>query len=132
MVARDQDVRRMPRGSIVHVIDDDHGFRKGLERLLKANGLKVRTFESAEEFEAHADLAEAGCLILDIHLGGMSGIELRCKLTQTGAQVPVVFVTASDNEATRKAAINAGCLACLEKPFPANVLLDVVGGALAH
>jgi FixJ family two-component response regulator len=122
----------MPRRSTVHVVDDDGGFRKGLERLLKANGLKVRTFGSAEEFEEQADLTEAGCLILDIHLGGMSGIELRCKLTESGSEVPVVFVTASDNEATRRAAIDAGCLACLEKPFPASVLLDVVGGALSH
>ena len=122
----------MPRGNTVHVVDDDSGFRRGLERLLKANGLDVRTFGSAEEFEAKADLTEAGCLILDIHLGGMSGIELRCKLTGSGSDVPVVFVTASDNEATLRAAVSAGCIACLEKPVRASVLMDVVGEALAH
>jgi FixJ family two-component response regulator len=62
----------------------------------------------------------------------MSGIELRCKLTESGADVPVVFVTASDNESIRKAAVNAGCVACLEKPFPASVLINVVGEALAR
>jgi FixJ family two-component response regulator len=122
----------MTRGNTVHVVDDDHGFRKGLERLLRANGLEVRTFESAEEFEAKANLSEAGCLILDIHLGGMSGIELGCRLMGSGAKIPVVFVTASDNETTRRAAVDAGCVACLEKPFPAKVLLDAVGEALAR
>ena len=62
----------------------------------------------------------------------MSGIELRCKLAELGAEVPVVFVTASDSEATRRAAVNAGCLACLEKPFPASVLIAVVGEALSR
>jgi FixJ family two-component response regulator len=126
------DVDQMPRGNTVHVVDDDSGFRKGLERLLKANGLDVRTFGSAEEFESNADLTEVGCLILDIHLGGMSGIELRCKLTEAGSEVPVVFVTASDSAAILRAAVSAGCVACLEKPFPSCVLMDVVGEALAR
>lgn len=122
----------MPRGNTVHVVDDDRGFRKGLERLLRANSLKVRTYGSAEEFETKGDLTDAGCLILDIHLEGTSGIDLRCKLIEAGSQVPVIFVTAGDNEAIRRAAVRAGCVAYLEKPFSASVLMNAVDEALAR
>jgi FixJ family two-component response regulator len=118
---------------MIHVIDDDPSFRKSLGRLLRAHGLQVETFSSAEEFQARSDLREPGCIILDINLGGMSGIELRRELAEPdGAGIPVVFVTASDSEALRKAAVEAGCVAFLQKPVPAKVLMDVVSETLAR
>ena len=117
---------------MIHVIDDDPSFRKGLERLLRAHGFQVRAFGSAEEFEARADPAEPGCIILDVNLGGISGIELRHRLSQSASAIPVVFVTASDSDAVRKAAIAAGCAAFLQKPIPARELMSVVNNTLAR
>ena len=118
---------------VVHVVDDDPDFRRGLERLLRAHGLKVKAFGSAEEFVAQGACEEVGCLILDIHLSGISGIELRHRLAKDpGFKIPVVFVTAMDSQAVRAAAVDAGCIAFLQKPFPGKVLMDVVSRALAH
>jgi FixJ family two-component response regulator len=113
-------------GRTILVVDDDRGFRRGLERLLRAYGLEVRGYGSAEEFQATAEPGAAACLILDISLGGMSGIELRRRLRDSGCNAPVVFVTADDREQTRSEALNAGCLAYLEKPFPASELLHAL------
>ena len=108
------------------VVDDDRGFRKGLERLLRAHGFDVTSYASAEEFQATADPGAATCLILDIGLGGISGIELRRQLAASGCAVPIVFITANDNEPTRREALSSGCLAYLEKPFPASSLIEVL------
>jgi FixJ family two-component response regulator len=116
----------MLAGKPIHIVDDDLGFLKGIERLLGAHGLPVRTFSSAEEFLAHADPSEALCLILDIHLGGLSGIELMRELQQSGSKTPVVLITANDNEQMRRAALASGCSAFLQKPVSAKVLLDAV------
>ena len=120
----------MPTGKLIHVVDDDRGFLKGIERLLSAHGLEVRTFSSAEEFQAEADQDEAACLILDIHLTGMSGIELLGRLTRWGSTIPVVMVTASDSEVTRRAAMAAGCKAYLQKPFPSSALMAALAEAV--
>jgi len=110
----------------IFLVDDDRGFRKGLERLLRAHGFDVTGYASAEEFQATADPGAATCLILDIGLGGISGIELRRQLSASGYAVPVVFITANDNEPTRREALSSGCLAYLEKPFPASQLIDAL------
>ena len=120
------------KAGAVHVIDDDPDFRRGLERLLRAHGMEVKAFESAEEFVAQECPEEAGCLILDIHLSGISGIELRRRLAKKpGFNIPVVFVTAMESQAIRDAAFEAGCIAVLQKPFPGKALMDVVARALA-
>ncbi|RUM95765.1 response regulator [Pseudaminobacter arsenicus] len=121
----------MLEGKLIHVVDDDSEFLKGIARLLKAHGLEVRTFASAEEFQMDAEPAEADCLVLDIHLGGISGIELLCRLSSAGIRVPVVLVTADDSEPTRGAAAAAGCSAYLEKPVSGKLLMDAINGAVA-
>ena len=113
-------------GRTILVVDDDRGFRRGIERLLRAHGFDVTGYSSAEEFQATADPGTAACLILDIGLGGISGIELRRQLSASGCAVPVVFITANDNEPTRREALSLGCLAYLEKPFPASELIDAL------
>ena len=120
----------MPAGKLIHVVDDDRGFLKGIERLLIAHGMQVRAFSSAEEFQARADLDEAACIILDIHLAGMAGIELLSRLTRLGPRIPVVLVTASDSEVTRRAAMAAGCDAYLQKPFPSSLLMKALAEAV--
>jgi FixJ family two-component response regulator len=110
----------------VAIIDDNPSMLKGLDRLLSAHGFRVRTFTSAELFlESLAD-CEADCLLLDIHLGGISGIDLQRRLTSSGADLPVIFMTAIDNEATRQEAFDAGCVAYLRKPFLAKLLIDAI------
>ena len=110
----------------IAVIDDNPSMLKGLDRLLSAHGFRVQTFTSAELFlESFAD-CEADCLLLDIHLGGISGIDLQRRLTSSGTDLPVIFMTAIDNEATRQEAFDAGCVAYLRKPFLANLLIDAI------
>ena len=113
-------------GKQIYVVDDDSGFLKGIERLLRNHGLEVRTFSSAEEFEAAADPTEASCLILDVHLDGISGVELLSRLKRSGSRIPVVLVTGQGSEVTRRAAAAAGCSAYLEKPFSGRVLMDAL------
>jgi FixJ family two-component response regulator len=114
------------RRQVVAVIDDDPAMRKAIERLLGAKGFDVEAFASAEAFLAGAAASEATCLVLDIHLGGMSGIELRRRLAESGSRLPVVFITALDDEATRKEAMEAGCVAFLRKPFLSHLLIDAI------
>lgn len=120
----------MPLDKLIDVVDDDRGFLKATARLLTAHGLRVRTFTSAEEYRAAAEPDEAACLILDIHLKGLSGIELRREQLRAGSTLPVVFVTGDGNEANRRAAFATGCVAYLEKPYPAETLLQAVSGIL--
>ena len=115
---------------LIFVIDDDPGMRRTIERLLKVYGFDVELFESAETFLANANLRDGGCLVLDIHLGGMSGIELMHKLALSGISVPVIFITGKDGEIARNAALEAGCVAYLTKPFAAKLLIDAIEKAL--
>ena len=117
------------RRKLVVVVDDDRTMLKSLERLLNASGFDTEVFPSAEAFLARTDAREAACLILDIHLGGMSGIELRRRLAESGSAVPVIFMTAFDDESTHEKATEAGCIVCLRKPFPARSLIGAINTA---
>ena len=110
----------------IAVIDDNPSMLKGLDRLLSAHGFHVQTFTSAELFLERFAECKADCLLLDIHLGGISGIDLQRRLTSSGTDLPVIFMTAIDNEATRQDAFDAGCVAYLRKPFLANLLIDAI------
>jgi FixJ family two-component response regulator len=116
---------------VVFVVDDDPGMLKGLERLLKTHGFDVELFESAEEFNKRANFCNAICLVLDINLNGKSGIELKRQLAASGVSLPVIFITASDSDVTRKAALDVGCVAYLTKPFSAKSLMDAIEQASA-
>ena len=110
----------------VLVVDDDASGRRGIERLLRVHGFNVEGFDSSEDFLARANPRAAVCVVLDIHLTGMSGIELSRQLALSGNLLPVIFITANDSDATRKAAENAGCVAYLLKPFSSRVLLETI------
>jgi len=100
--------------------------RKSLERLLQANGYETVAFASAEAFLQSAIIDSAVGLVLDIHLGGMSGIELRRRMSAAKSTLPVVFITAYDDEATRREAMAAGCVDYLRKPFDARRLTEAL------
>jgi FixJ family two-component response regulator len=116
----------------VFVVDDDPAILKAVERLLKLSGFDSEIFNSADDFCARADPYNAICLVLDIHLNGISGIELRRELANAGVLLPVIFVTADDSDLTRKVAMEVGCVAYLPKPFPAKLLMDAIEMALAQ
>jgi len=116
----------MLAGKLVHVVDDDYDFLQGVRRLLVAHGLRVETFSSPEAYQREADPYEAVCLILDIHLGRVSGIEFLGQLSQSGVSTPVVFMSADDRDQTRRAALDAGCTAFLQKPFSGTMLMEAV------
>src|SRR5262245_66149515 len=82
---------------------------KGIERLLKAHGFDPELYDSAEAFYDHASPEEALCVVLDVHLGGMSGIDLKRRLADDGTSLPVIFITATDNDMVRRAAHDVGC-----------------------
>jgi len=110
----------------IAVIDDHPSMLQGLDRLLSAHGFRVQAFPSAESFLDDIANCEADCLLLDIHLGGMSGIDLKRRLKSSDRCMPVIFMTAIHNEATRQEAFEVGCVAYLRKPFLAKLLIDAI------
>src|ERR1700736_4606496 len=110
-------------GQTIAIIDDDESVRRALRRLVQSAGWCVATFATAEEFlEAPEQPAPAG-LILDVHLPGLSGLELQQRLTADGRSVPIVFITAYADEQTRAEALRGGAIAILAKPFEEQLLL---------
>lgn len=107
----------------VFVVDDDPGMLNGVRRLLKAHGFNAELFESIEAVSERADFDDAFCVVIDIDLHGRSGIDLRREMTSRGIRLPVVFITAIDDDAVRKAALDSGCIAYLIKPFTAKALM---------
>ena len=122
-------MKSLPR--IVAVVEDDPSMRRSIERLLGAYGYETEGYASAETFLDRDFASEIGCLVLDIHLGDMSGIQLRRQLRESNSPVPVIFVTAADDKALETDAFEAGCLAYLIKPFAGKLLLSAVHQAMS-
>jgi FixJ family two-component response regulator len=118
--------------TVVIVVDDNAGFLKGVARLLAHNGIESRTFASAEALLESGSAQTGTCLLLDIHLGGISGIELQRRLAASGSKCPVIFMTANGDETTHNEAMDAGCIAYLRKPFARHGLLDAIRKAVAY
>jgi FixJ family two-component response regulator len=125
----DTDVTTQP--TVVIVVDDDAGLLKSVARLLTHRGIDSRTFASAEALLESDSVQTATCLLLDIQLGGISGIELQRRLAASGSKRPVILMTVSDDEAMRNEAMDAGCIAYLRKPFAQHVLLNAIQKAVA-
>ena len=118
------------QANVVSVVDDDPLVLKSVDRLLRATGYRTELFSSGEDFLDGVASSAAMCLVIDIHLGDMSGIDLARQLAARGFPVPIIFMSATVEPATRKAAIDAGCVALLPKPFPADLLLKTISKAL--
>jgi FixJ family two-component response regulator len=119
------------RRQIVAVVEDDLGMLQSLERLLRAYQFEPALFTSAEAFLASTAASTVNCLILDINLGGMSGIELQRELAARGSNLPVVFMSAIDDDIGRDQAFEVGCVAYFLKPFPAQHLIAAINKAIA-
>lgn len=118
------------RQQVVAIVDDDLGMLKSIERLLKAYDFRTAVFTSAEAFLDGSAVNAAACLVLDIHLAGMSGIELRRRLTASGSNLPVIFISAIDDENVYEEALASGCIAYLRKPFLAHLLIAAINKAV--
>ena len=118
------------RRRVVAVVDDDRSMLRATKDLLEALGLAAVVFASAEEFLADGPAANPDCLLLDIHLGGMSGLELRRRLAVSTPKLPVIFMTALDDERTRLEAKRADSVAVLHKPYSARQLMDAIEKAI--
>jgi FixJ family two-component response regulator len=115
---------------IVFVVDDDLSVRRSTERLIRSVGVEVRTFASAREFLEHSRPERPACLILDLRLPGLNGMDLQHQLIQSGIQIPIIFVTGHGDIPTTVRAMKAGAVEFLTKPFRSRYLLDVVLAAI--
>ena len=122
----------MATRSVVYVVDDDASVRKSLDRLIRSAGLAVETFASARDFLAghHPDLP--ACLLLDIEMPEITGLELQKKLTALNQYLPIIFITGFGNVPKSVQAMKAGAFDFLEKPFEAATLLDTIHRAIQH
>ena len=117
---------------LVAIVDDDESVRAATEDLLSSVGIKARSFASAEEFLLSGQKNEIACLISDIRMPGMTGLELQAKLVAEGSQIPIIFITAYGNTRMRRQALEAGAIEFLGKPFDDEKLLGSVRAALAN
>ncbi len=115
---------------VVGIVDDDASLRRSLSNLLMSTGFRVETFASAESFLESDHRNGIGCVVLDVRLTGMSGIELLRRLVATGCTIPAIMLTAHGDDETRRRSLEAGAVAFLEKPVPSATLLDAVRSAL--
>jgi len=115
---------------LVVVVDDDDSIRSAVQDLLDAVGLPARAFESAEEFLRSGKQQETACLIADIRMPGMSGLELQAQLNAEHCRIPIIFITAHGDEKMRMQALRAGAVEFMAKPFNDEALLESVRAAL--
>ena len=120
----------MPNSSRISVVDDDESVREALRGLLRSVGFQAELFASAEEFLRSGRLPDTTCLILDVRMPGMSGVELQERLIATSSAVPVIFMTAHGDEDARARALERGAVDFLRKPFSDEVLLGAIARAL--
>jgi FixJ family two-component response regulator len=127
-------VQRMAIGMmkkvLVSVVEDDRSFRESMCRLMRSLGYTVESFSSATEFLASASLAETACLIADVHMPVMTGLELYRRLIDTGHVIPTILVTAFPNDVDRARALNDGVVCYLRKPVDEEHLTQCVCAAL--
>jgi FixJ family two-component response regulator len=115
---------------IVAIVDDDDSVRGTLKELLRAAGFSSQTFASAEDFLGSGSRKETACLITDIRMPGMSGLELQAKLNSEHCRIPTIFITAHGDEEMRFQALREGAVEFLPKPFDDEVLVESVRAAL--
>jgi FixJ family two-component response regulator len=120
----------LEKAKMVAIVDDDDSIRGALQGLLKAVGLAAQAFASAEEFLKSGQQRQAGCLIADIRMSGMSGLELQAQLNAEKCRIPIIFITAHGDEKMRMQALRAGAVEFMAKPFNDEALLDSVRAAL--
>src|SRR5208337_3750414 len=115
---------------IVFIVDDDLSVRRSTERLIHSTGMKVQTFTSAKEFLKNARFEGPACLLLDVRMPGLSGMDLQRELTQSGIHIPIIFITGHGDIPMSVRAMKAGAVEFLTKPFRSRSLLEAIRAAL--
>jgi FixJ family two-component response regulator len=117
---------------IVFVVDDDLSVREGVESLLRSVGLRVETFRTAQEFSRHSRPEAPACVVLDVRLPGLSGLDLQRELMRAGAPIPIIFITGHGDVPMSVQAMKAGAVEFLTKPFREQELLDAIREAIGR
>ena len=117
-------------GPLVSLVDDDASFRQATRSLLRSAGFRVQASDSAEQFLEETDLAGVRCLIVDLRMPGMSGLDLQRRVEASGYDIPIIFVTAHADDRSQSRAMNGGAIAFLPKPFDAEELIGAVRAAI--
>jgi FixJ family two-component response regulator len=115
---------------MISIVDDNDSVRESLQRLMRSVGFPVNVFASAEEFLNSDHLRNTDCLILDVRLPGMDGLELQRHLTTSHSEIPIIFITSYEDDEVRARALNAGAVHYFLKPFNDQDLLDAIDAAL--
>ena len=115
-----------PKHNLICIVDDDPSMARMLTRVITASAFEVASFSSAEEFLGSDAVRDCACLILDLNLPGMSGIDLQERLKNSGREIPIIFISGHADEGTRRSVMAAGAAGFLNKPFNVNALLDTV------
>ena len=122
----------IPKKGTVYVVDDDEGVRDSLQWLLEGKDYRVRCFDSAETFLSRYDAREVACLIVDIRMGGMTGLELQDRLLERKSPLPIVFITGHGDVPMAVDTMKKGAMDFIQKPFQENALVDLVERMLAQ
>jgi FixJ family two-component response regulator len=116
---------------VVFVIDDDESICRSLRRLIQSVGLHVRTFTSGNDFLSQGCQNVPGCLVLDVRMPEIDGLEIQQRLADSGSTMPIIFMSAHEDDAIRRQAFNSGAVAFLHKPFEDQVFIETVNAALS-
>src|SRR6266566_5036452 len=122
--------KKVPEDLIVSIVDDDVSVRRSTRRLLRSSGFQAEAFASAEEFLDSKSAVHTACLILDLRMPGMNGLELQRRLAQNGDRVPIIFLSAHGSEEDERSALRAGAVRFLRKPISKEALLSAIRDAL--
>src|SRR6188508_1601156 len=123
--------RGLPKVPMISIVDDDISVRESTKELVESLGYEALTFASAEEFLGSQRVRDTSCLITDLNMSGLSGIDLQRRLVDEGRGIPTIFITAFPDEKTRSRALNAGAIGFLSKPFSDKALVHHLNAALA-
>src|ERR1700733_12599561 len=124
-------IARVSTTQIVSIVDDDASVRAAMQSLLRSLGFVAFVFESAEDFLRSPRVDDSACLVTDVQMPGMSGLDLQDRLIAQGNRIPIIFITAFPEQTIRSRAEAGGALAFLEKPFGGRAMIELVRQALA-
>src|SRR5258706_388168 len=116
--------------NLISIIDDDESVRRTTTRLIESFGFRAAAFESGEMFLSSGELNDTSCLIVDVRMPGMNGLQLQTELAAADCRIPIIFITAYDDNESRRRAMQAGAVAFLAKPFSDEQLLQWIRSAL--
>ena len=122
----------MPRVQLISIVDDDDALRNSLDDLIRSIGFRTQGFPSAEAFLSSNQACDTACLILDVRMPGMNGLDLQRQMVAANWRIPINFITSHADDGARARALEAGAVAFLYKPFREEELLNAIDAALNH